>query len=301
MAGLLAKYISKRFLGESLKNNFGTEDPYFESVPATRLDGTPSTTKTKRVRKALPPGISEHDAKILTKVKRRAYRLDMSLFNCCGIRFGWSSVIGFVPAIGDILDAFMAMMVLRTCQQVEGGLPADVKTKMMFNIIVDFVVGLVPFIGDLADAVFRANTKNAAELEKYLRKKGAANLKAQGVPLPAIDPSDPDEYDRMMRAEHGAPPVYTNEAPRQQAPMRSGVPAQSSTARTGQPSTTTTHTTTTTTKSRGGWFSSFGNKARQPDVEHGAGTRRQDQALPGLPHEQPARNSSTLQKPRPTH
>lgn len=45
----------------------------------------------------------------------------------------------------------MAMMVLRTCQQVEGGLPAAVKSKMMFNIVLDFAVGLVPFVGDIAD------------------------------------------------------------------------------------------------------------------------------------------------------
>lgn len=75
------------------------EDPYFETVPATRLDGRPSSSgKTKRRRKALPVGISEHDGKVLTKVKRRAYRLDMGLFNCCGIKFGWGSVIGLVPA-----------------------------------------------------------------------------------------------------------------------------------------------------------------------------------------------------------
>jgi hypothetical protein len=73
------------------------QDPYFETVPATRLDGTPSAKKTKKRRKALPPGISEHDGKILTKVKRRAWRLDMSLFSCCGVRFGWSSVIGIIP------------------------------------------------------------------------------------------------------------------------------------------------------------------------------------------------------------
>ena len=73
------------------------QDPYFEHVPATRLDGRPST-KLKKVKKALPPGISDNDAKVLTKVKRRAYRLDNSLFNCCGVRFGWGSVIALFPA-----------------------------------------------------------------------------------------------------------------------------------------------------------------------------------------------------------
>ncbi|OBT61354.1 hypothetical protein VE03_09313 [Pseudogymnoascus sp. 23342-1-I1] len=278
MTSLLAKYISKKFLGESLKNNFGTEDPYFESVPATRLNGKPSG-KMKKVRKALPPGISEHDGKVLTKVKRRAYRLDMSLFNCCGIRFGWSSVIGIIPGFGDALDAFMAMMVYRTCQQVEGGLPAAVQSQMILNIVVDFFIGLVPFLGDLADAVFRANTKNAAVLEKHLRTKGQARLKAQGAVLPAVDPSDPDEFDRMM-ASNGPPPVYTADEPSQQPPMRQTAPTGTT---QGQTPLRTTNTAKTTQKSGGGWFGSWGKKSKQPDVESGAGRRHGDTPLSDLP------------------
>jgi hypothetical protein len=45
----------------------------------------------------------------------------------------------------------MAMMVYRTCQQVEGGLPVAVRSQMMFNIVIDFFIGLVPFLGDMAD------------------------------------------------------------------------------------------------------------------------------------------------------
>lgn len=56
-------------------------------------------------------------------------------------------------SFGDALDAFMAMMVYRTCQQVEGGLPASVQSQMIFNIIIDFFIGLVPFIGDVADGM----------------------------------------------------------------------------------------------------------------------------------------------------
>jgi hypothetical protein len=53
--------------------------------------------------------------------------------------------------VGDVIDAFMAIMVLRTCEQVEGGLPANVKSKMMMNIVLDFGIGLIPFLGDIAD------------------------------------------------------------------------------------------------------------------------------------------------------
>lgn len=276
MTSLLAKYISKKILGESVKNNFGTEDPYFEQVPATRLDGRPSS-KTKKRRKALPAGISEHDGKVLTKVKRRAYRLDMSLFNCCGIRFGWSSVIGIIPGIGDIIDAFMAIMVLRTCQQIEGGLPADVQSKMYFNIILDFVLGIFPIVGDIVDAVFRANTRNAVVLEKHLRQKGAAALKAQGQALPAVDPSDPDEYDRQMIEQHGPPPQYTT-GPQN----RQGTAQQSEQTLITQPSQVRV---SAERRGGGGWFG-FGGKSRQADIESGD----------MLPSSQAPPNTSTLQK-----
>ena len=95
----------------------------------------------------------------------------------------------------------MAMMVFKTCLQVEDGLPAAIKAKMMMNIIFDFVLGLVPFIGDLADAMFRANTRNAMVLEDYLRERGRMNLKQSGVALPTVDPSNPDEFDRYQRGE----------------------------------------------------------------------------------------------------
>lgn len=223
-------------------------------------------------------------------------------------------MIGFIPAIGDMLDAFMAMMVLRTCQQVEGGLPVDVKSKMMFNIIVDFFIGLVPFIGDLADAVFRANTKNAAELEKYLRKKGVENLRKSGLPQPRVDPSDGDEFDRMMSNSGGSTPEY-NQAPVLTEPMRTEASTlreaqeqqirgnqmrmggqqrmgTGGNGRTQQPMTTSDTTTTTTTqRSEGGWFG-FGKKQRQPDVESGVvGSRREDQVLPNLPQQNAQRGA----------
>lgn len=146
----------------------------------------------------------------------------------------------------------MAVMVLRTCQQVEGGLPADVKSKMMFNIVVDFAVGLVPFIGDLADALFRANTKNAVLLEKHLRQKGLKALKAQGRTSPMEDPTDPAAYDQILTEENGPPPAYSNN----QAP-RTG---------TQVPSSGRTQDRVPEQSGGGGWF----NKKRQPDIERGS-------------------------------
>lgn len=112
----------------------------------------------------------------------------------------------------------MAVMVYRTCCQVEGGLPTAIRVKMLINIILDFAVGLVPFLGDLADALFRANTRNAALLEEHLRQKGKKELRKSGQPIPPIDPSSPEEYDRIQRED---PPEYRSNPPsRRESPVR---------------------------------------------------------------------------------
>lgn len=232
-----------------MENNFGKEDPYFETVPATRIDGKPSK-KMKKMPKALPPGISEHDGKVLTKVKRRAHRLDAS-WSFLGMRVGWSSVIGIIPFIGDALDAFMALMVIRTCQQVEGGLPKAVNAQMMFNLALDFAVGLVPFIGDLADMLFRANTKNAIVLEDFLRKKGAKALKAQGRTAQR-DSTLPEEFDRMMNEQDNPPPTYTTEPSSGRQTSGNVVTPHAQEEKLAQP--------------KKSWF---GGRGREADVEQG--------------------------------
>ncbi|OOQ89405.1 PH domain protein [Penicillium brasilianum] len=223
MSGILWSLVGKRVLAESARNHFGTEDPYFEEVPASRL-GKAFGKKTQKRRKAIPPGLSEKDAKVLTQVKRRAYRLDYALFSLCGVRFGWGSVIGLVPFIGDAADAALALMVVRTCEGIDGGLPPRLRMMMLINVIVDFFIGLVPFIGDVADAVYKCNTRNAVILEKHLREQGAKTLKKQTQrhDLPAIenrqeeriiDHSLPEEWDKQESGVvESSPPSYREHA-----------------------------------------------------------------------------------------
>lgn len=110
----------------------------------------------------------------------------------------------------------LALIVMRTCMKVDGGLPTSVKGKMMFNILTDFVIGLVPFAGDLVDAAYKCNTRNAALLEAHLREEGRKNLKKSGLPVPAIDPSDADEFDRLQTQD---PPEYISNPPSRNASM----------------------------------------------------------------------------------
>lgn len=131
------KYLFKRNMPD-LK--FGA-DPYFE----------PDDTRRKKFKQP-PPGLSAHDAKILKRVRKRAYRLDQSISCCCcSFRVGWSSIIGIVPVVGDAIDAFLTMRIIQLSKTVDGGLPESVVAQMYANLIVDFGIGLIPFVGDIVD------------------------------------------------------------------------------------------------------------------------------------------------------
>lgn len=146
-------------------------------------------------------------------------------------------------------------MVMKTCNQIEGGLPTAIKTRMMFNIIIDFVIGLVPFLGDLADAVYRANTRNAMLLEEHLREKGKKYLRQSGQPMPAIDPSSPEEYDRIQNSN--------SPDPRSQPPSR-----QPSTHSARQPQQSMpSEPRPAEVRGGSGWFGR--GKTRPDDVEMG--------------------------------
>lgn len=101
------------------------------------------------------------------------------------MRFGWSSVIGLVPAIGDATDALLALKLIMSMRKVECGLPQGVLLMMLFNLALDFIVGLVPFLGDFADAAFKCNGKNVRLLEEHLDKVYMPDeLKAKNSKLP---------------------------------------------------------------------------------------------------------------------
>ena len=80
-------------------------------------------------------------------------------------------------SLGDVFDVLMAMMVMYTCTKAD--IPPALKSRMTFNIALDFVIGLVPVLGDVGDAFFRANTKNAALLYEHLRERGEKRINGE--------------------------------------------------------------------------------------------------------------------------
>lgn len=133
--------------------------------------------RTKRRRRDLPPGLSKRDAKILKSVQRRAHYLDKG-FSVCGMRFGWTFVVGLIPFAGDFADAFLNyLLVVQKAKKAE--IPPWLLRKMLLNNALSASVGFVPLVGDVLIAQYKANSRNAALLEEYLRIRGEEFLKLQ--------------------------------------------------------------------------------------------------------------------------
>ncbi|KAG9585035.1 hypothetical protein KCU77_g10191, partial [Aureobasidium melanogenum] len=253
MAAAVGKYAANKMLRGQMKKYqskkpCGDEDPFFVYIDDPRKPG-----KQKKVKKTVPSYIPEHDANVLAKMRRRAYRMDMALFEFLGTRFGWSSVVGIIPAAGDAVDACIALLLVKGCMKVQGGLPMGILIQMLINVAIDFLIGIVPFIGDIADAYFKANTKNCRLLEKHLDnlyKPDALKVKGRSGkpnhPATAYEDFSDEEDDRRAFLQETRPQADGAQNIRQPAP-----------------------TADTRAKKSGGWFSFGGNNRREQDLERG--------------------------------
>lgn len=83
--------------------------------------------------------------------------------------FGIESLLGFIPGIGDIIGVLLALYIYRV--GIRMGIGKKHRIHMLFNIILDFIIGAIPFIGDIFDIGYKANVRNFHILEKHSRGK----------------------------------------------------------------------------------------------------------------------------------
>lgn len=106
--------------------------------------------------------------KHLTAARIAAHLLD-DQFNIGGIRFGLDPIIDLIPVVGDIIGTLLSLYILHIGKKMNISI-LDMM-HMIFNIIIDFIVGIIPFIGFLFDVAYKANIKNLKILEKYSHGK----------------------------------------------------------------------------------------------------------------------------------
>lgn len=87
-----------------------------------------------------------------------------SQLGACGLPLS----TGIIPGAGDAADAALNyLLVVRKARQAE--IPGWLLRKMLANNAVSAGVGLVPVVGDIILAAYKANSRNAALLEEFLR------------------------------------------------------------------------------------------------------------------------------------
>jgi len=84
------------------------------------------------------------------------------------MRFGWDSVLGLFPGVGDAITSAISLTIVNHAWQTKAS-PLTIG-RMLGNVAVDFVMGAIPIVGDLFDIAFKANRKNARLLERHLER-----------------------------------------------------------------------------------------------------------------------------------
>ncbi|MEM9755270.1 MAG: DUF4112 domain-containing protein [Pseudomonadota bacterium] len=101
----------------------------------------------------------------LARLDRLADQLD-TRFRLFGIRFGWDSILGLIPGIGDVATAAPGVYIIAEAARMGAG--RRTLARMGLNTAADFVIGGVPVLGDLFDVAFKANRRNIALLKSEM-------------------------------------------------------------------------------------------------------------------------------------
>ncbi|MGF1523701.1 MAG: DUF4112 domain-containing protein [Leptolyngbyaceae cyanobacterium] len=106
---------------------------------------------------------------------RRLSRLMDTAFKIPGTSFkiGLDPIIGLVPGAGDLITTAISAYILILAARFR--LPRSVFGQMVFNVLLEAVVGTVPLLGDAFDAFYKSNVRNLALLESHLKKEDVLN------------------------------------------------------------------------------------------------------------------------------
>jgi hypothetical protein len=81
-------------------------------------------------------------------------------------RIGIDPIIGLLPGGGDIAMSLVSVYIVVEAARL--GLPRASLARMMWNLILDALLGAVPMAGDFVDLAWKANSKNLALIEAHL-------------------------------------------------------------------------------------------------------------------------------------
>lgn len=112
--------------------------------------------------------LPERDALVLEKYTRRMKKFDEMIKVCC-CWVGYDVLLEFIPIFGKVISLYFALSLYRLACQCE--LPRSIKRRMLYHVSIDFLLGLIPILGILLDMLYRAHSKNARILRRFLYER----------------------------------------------------------------------------------------------------------------------------------
>lgn len=94
------------------------------------------------------------------------------------IQFGIDPIIGMIPIAGDVVTYGVSLTLIG--YMIKNGASGKLVFKMLFNTVLDLLVGGIPIVGTVADFFIRANDRNIAMYKEYV-EQGKHNGSAKGM------------------------------------------------------------------------------------------------------------------------
>ena len=104
-------------------------------------------------------------------------------FRIAGVPFGLDSLLGIIPVAGDAVTGAAGLYALGTAARLK--LPITAHIHIIWNLVVDVVIGSIPLAGDVFDFFFRSHRKNFRVVEKHLIKRAKRHHKDMAKRLDA--------------------------------------------------------------------------------------------------------------------
>lgn len=83
--------------------------------------------------------------------------------------FGLDPLLNFIPGAGPVISFGLSVYVWWIATDMH--VPAELHTKMLRNLIIDFILGFIPVVGWAGDFFFKANIKNLQLLQEWLETR----------------------------------------------------------------------------------------------------------------------------------
>ncbi|MBT2558296.1 DUF4112 domain-containing protein [Hymenobacter sp. ISL-91] len=97
----------------------------------------------------------------------RVSRLLDSQFRVPGTnwRFGLDPIMGLLPVVGGLPSLAVSGLLIMT--MMRHGASGNLVVRMVFNVVLDALIGAIPIVGNIFDFAYKANNRNVALLRAH--------------------------------------------------------------------------------------------------------------------------------------